>query len=677
MIPRVLVLVIVAALTATELGAVQVVQSTSAVAVGGLRPAAPDAPTGLSLPVVQAVGDSVPAYPASKIAPGAEGAGATALIACRQLQMVVHKVQNLQTGSGTAGSVENALEATRSDRFDIIVGDTAGTVGPARFNEINNKKCVYFAGQTFKGGLQLLGGTGKGPVIIGVSHPIGGADDIVFRYMHARCIILDNETNHCVGFQGQVRNPVNDSTTDNILDHMSVTGGNDEMLSFTDLSKLSGPGEAWGVRGTISYNLFHGVALHHPSAGIVGYGRFPDCGGSGTSVFMNYYSTTHHRQPQNVGSAPACAEHLNNLIYNASPRNTVSSDSTHTDWVANYIEQIATATGNRDQSAVLRVKLGTPDGPSDCIPPAADTLGADTGEGASGVGTPDTDCIKYFVEKNIWADNGVVVIDTTQDQWFTMCDGGIAQQSNSQNCGHDDSPPLSRSSQSSYPGIGVDSTYYRSYERTFGTAVFPYSRISAAQVPDSLIGAGPFATADVNVGANAWLSCDGATWTRYTSAPDSVAITDFHNDVDRSYSNDYLDYMGGSIPVFTAAGPRCADADGDALPDAYELLCTGFSTTAMVFDADESGDGYANMEEYINGTATSGRDVTWQDNSSDEDGFIIERDKGAGFVRLDSLPPNTTFYFDVDAEVGDDYRAIAFNAFGESVPSNLDQAKCR
>jgi len=637
---------------------------------GDLRP---NAPTGLTLPVVQAV-DTIPAFPASAIAPAAMGAGATALIKCRELDMVVSKVQSLSGSSSTVGSLPYVLaNEVLSSVFNIVVFDTAGTApttGEARFNQINNKKCVYVAGQTAKGGYQALGGTGRGPVIIGTSHPTGGADDIVFRYFHARCKILDNETNHCVGFQGQVRNPINDSTTDNILDHMSVTGGNDEMLSFSDIASLSGPGEAWAKRGTISYNLFHGVAAHHPSAGIVGYGDYPTCNGSGTSIFMNYYSSTHHRQPQNVGSAPACAEEVNNLIYNAAARNTVSSDSTLTDWVANYIEQGATAVLNRDYSVIARVQL-TVDGPKDCVPAAADTLGG---------GSPADDCQKMHVEKNIWADDGVVFTDSTVDQWFTVCDGGRFQESNSasQKCGQDNSAPLSRAAQVGYPGTGVDSTYYRSYERLFGTPPFPYTRISAAQVPDLLIGTGPFATADVNVGANAWLGCDGVTWTRYTAPPDSVGITDYHNGVDRSFSNDWLDYMGGSVPVFTAAGPRCADADDDGLPDAYELLCSG-STTAMVFDADESGDGYLNMEEYVNGTAGSGRDVTWRDNSNDEDGFHVERDKGAGagWIRIQTVGENVTEYFDAGAEIGDQYRAIAYNSFGESAPSNLDAAKCR
>lgn len=638
------------------------------------RDLTPKASTELSFFVVQPVGDSVPAFAASQIAPAAEGAGATALIECRSLPLNVCKVTNLAGSSGTVGSLPwNLTNCVTNATFDLVVFDTAGTAptqpGSARFNQVDNKQCVYVAGQTAKGGLQLIGGTGKGPVTgAGSSHPNGGAENAVWRYTHARCVILDNETNHCIGWQGHRFG--SDSTTDTMMDHMSVTGGNDEMVSMSDI------GTGLAVRGTLSYNLFHGVALHHPSAGIVGYGAYPTCGGSGTSIFMNYYSTTNHRQPQNVASAPACAEEVNNLIYNQASRNTVSSDSTHTDWVANYIEQVATASGNRDQSVIVRVQLTEPDGPTDCIPAEADTLGADVGLGASGVGTPSDECIKFFVEKNLWTLNGGVDIDTTVDQWFTVCDGGRARESRSKRCGQDNSPPLSQASDPSYPGTGVDSTYYRSYVALFGSPPFPYTRVQAALVPGLMLGPGPFITANMNIGANAWLACDGVTWTRYTAPPDSVAATDFFNKVNRSYSNDFLDYMGGSIPVFTAAGPRCADSDGDGLPDAYELLCTG-STTAMVFDADESGNGYRNMEEYVNGTGSAGRTLVWMDNSSNEDGFRIERDIGSGFVTLVTVGVDVETYIDLTALPGHDYRVIAFNAAGDASPSNTGTAVCR
>ena len=97
----------------------------------------------------------------------------------------------------------------------------------------------------------------------------------------------------------------------------------------------------------------------------------------------------------------------------------------------------------------------------------------------------------------------------------------------------------------------------------------------------------------------------------------------------------------------------------------------------MAANGDASGDGYLNIEEYANGSNSTGRDLNWMDNSGNEDGFHIERDKGSGFVRFASVGANVTTYFDVDARVGDDYRVVAFNAAGESAPSNIESAACR
>ena len=128
--------------------------------------------------------------------------------------------------------------------------------------------------------------------------------------------------------------------------------------------------------------------------------------------------------------------------------------------------------------------------------------------------------------------------------------------------------------------------------------------------------------------------------------------------------------------IFLDPGTACPDSDADGLPDAFETLCVG-DATSMTPGGDLSGDGYLNIEEYANGTNGSGRDLDWNDNSADEDGFHIERDKGSGWVRFASVGANVESYFDIDARVGDDYRVVAYNAFGESAPSNIDSAECR
>jgi hypothetical protein len=82
------------------------------------------------------------------------------------------------------------------------------------------------------------------------------------------------------------------------------------------------------------------------------------------------------------------------------------------------------------------------------------------------------------------------------------------------------------------------------------------------------------------------------------------------------------------------------------------------------------------IEEYLNGTAYDGRTLDWDDNSDNEDGFIIEVDTGGGYAVLDTVAAGVTTYFHAASVPGDDYRVKAYNAFGESAYSNIDSAEC-
>ncbi len=64
----------------------------------------------------------------------------------------------------------------------------------------------------------------------------------------------------------------------------------------------------------------------------------------------------------------------------------------------------------------------------------------------------------------------------------------------------------------------------------------------------------------------------------------------------------------------------------------------------------------------------------WEDNSSNESGFLVERQiNGGGFVVVDTTATNISQYVDGTIEDGNtyDYRIIAFNGRGESPPSNV------
>jgi hypothetical protein len=68
--------------------------------------------------------------------------------------------------------------------------------------------------------------------------------------------------------------------------------------------------------------------------------------------------------------------------------------------------------------------------------------------------------------------------------------------------------------------------------------------------------------------------------------------------------------------------------------------------------------------------------VSWSDNSSNEDGFYLERDDGSGFVQIQSLAPGTISFNDPGLTDGTQYtyRVRAFNTAGNSAYSNTDAA---
>jgi hypothetical protein len=124
----------------------------------------------------------------------------------------------------------------------------------------------------------------------------------------------------------------------------------------------------------------------------------------------------------------------------------------------------------------------------------------------------------------------------------------------------------------------------------------------------------------------------------------------------------------GGFPVLASLPPP-EDRDHDGMPDAYE--------TGLGLDPDDPGDrngdkdgnGYTNLEDYLNGmiTVTEGIprpgfvsaeavaedrvEVTWFDLCTDEQGFSLERSTDSiSFTEIATLDPDTQFYLDSDVE---------------------------
>lgn len=62
--------------------------------------------------------------------------------------------------------------------------------------------------------------------------------------------------------------------------------------------------------------------------------------------------------------------------------------------------------------------------------------------------------------------------------------------------------------------------------------------------------------------------------------------------------------------------------------------------------------------------------ITWQDTSANEQGFRIYRITNQQKVAIAEVGPNVTEYTDANAPSGACYVVTAFNASGESPPTN-------
>lgn len=98
-----------------------------------------------------------------------------------------------------------------------------------------------------------------------------------------------------------------------------------------------------------------------------------------------------------------------------------------------------------------------------------------------------------------------------------------------------------------------------------------------------------------DVGANRRLTCEG-TWTSIQDAVDLRILSEYRNGGGVKKPPTTENDVGGFPSL--RGGSACADSDGDGLPDAWEARYPKAADPR----GDADGDGYTNIEEYLNGT---------------------------------------------------------------------------
>jgi pectate lyase len=122
-------------------------------------------------------------------------------------------------------------------------------------------------------------------------------------------------------------------------------------------------------------------------------------------------------------------------------------------------------------------------------------------------------------------------------------------------------------------------------------APFPITIQSATDAYTSIL---------ADVGANARLDCQG-NWVPNSDAVDQRVIADVKNGTGWTGTGLVSPQAAGGFPNI-ASGIPCQDTDHDGMPDQWESM-HGFTTTdGSDGSKDADGDGFTNVEEYLNGT---------------------------------------------------------------------------
>jgi pectate lyase len=428
--------------------------------------------------------------------PGVEGFGANAK---GGRGGVICEVTTLNDSG--AGSLRACIEASGPR---IVVFRTAGIITLNTPLEIRNSY-LTIAGQTAPGdGITLRSPENNGAALINFRD---GVHDVIVRYLHLRSGRGTAGAYDAVTFY---------SASNIVLDHLSVTWGNDENIG---MAVIDGQNSISNI--TIQRSIIAEALRPHSTGTLIG-GSLPNV--SSITLTRNLFAHNAHRNPRVDGAQRVIFAY--NIIYNWYSRAGEVLRPATIDFVGNYF------------------KAGPWSNPNEVL-------------FYEEVGSPPS----IYIEGNVAQP---LQTNPAADNWYLL-----------------KYSTLNRTS---------SKIYLPTEWRRFTPLVSGPSQ-SAATTYQTVLG---------NVGANARLECSG-TWTTRLDRVDQAIINDVINGTGPSSDSqiDHQSDFGGYPPV--SSGTACTDTDHDGMPDVYEIA-RGFNPNNPADGSlDADGDGYTNVEEYLNG----------------------------------------------------------------------------
>ncbi len=470
--------------------------------------------------------------------PGAEGGGA-GTVGGRGGQ--VYEVTNLNDSG--QGSLRYGIDSRDKKSPLIIVFKVGGQIDLQSSIKIEDDAYITIAGQTAPGeGITLSGkDTGQSLLIIEQSH------DVVIRYLKVRHGLAPPEEGQNDPDGIEIIN-----SHDVIIDHTSVTWAHDENI---------------GIKGTVAGNVFNitvqnsilaeGLSYDNHANGILVHSNHDPDLVTDISIIKNYFSHNNNRNPQlNIKSADI----INNIVYDWEWWATGIVGGIEVDIIGNHYE-----IGNSCCRGSRREILFQPHSPNN----------------SSSAGDPSI----YF-ENNTGPNN----IDAGYDAWLTMLEMTLIDSWGA---------PL-------IDGVhtitDIPQTFRRAYPRASGKPNNPFTYNESQQLENLFM-------SNHGVGASQRLNEYGQ-WIANRDATDTRLISNYINGTGQLVNRvvepgDDVSSLEGIHyivrPVIVENINSYADEDHDGMPDIWEQN-NGFNKTLNDGIEDADGDGYTNVEEFLNGT---------------------------------------------------------------------------